>query len=282
MSDEPAKPAPSEGGVVVPPPSGAPLNGAPTGDAPKAPELAATSPVESAPVAASIPTAQGDDAAADDSDDGRPPSRAAQWDADLRKRGRYTEVAALLAFLVPGLGHVYLGRPFKGLLAFTVLVGLFGWGIGISRGECVSLATDEENGHRYAFLAQVGAGLPTGLALLHTHTYEVKHALGMEAVKPDDVSLHYTDDEYVDRLPRLDEGLLYTMIAGLLNLLLIYDAFLGSPGAALRPKDDSLDESPAVDEAPTTSGQPPPAVPQPPSPSPPPEASPPASPKEGA
>ena len=40
--------------------------------------------------------------------------------------------------------------------------------------------------------------------------------------------------ENIPKLPRLDEGLLYTMIAGLLNLLLIHDALLGAPGALLR------------------------------------------------
>jgi hypothetical protein len=203
-------------------------------------------------------------------------SRAARWDADLRARGRYTELAALLAFLVPGLGHIYLGRRAKGAIAFVVLTGLFGWGIGISRGECVSLAVDEESGHRYAFIAQVGAGLPVAFALLNTHAYEVKHALGIPAERPPEVSSRFSDETYIERLPKLDEGLLYTMIAGLLNLLLIYDAFLGAPGGALRPRDEAARGTtpplPVV-AAPATAA-PPPEPPPPVSPAPPVEANP--------
>ena len=252
-------------------------HGEPSPPAPAAPE--APAPTPSAPAPASVASAPDPLAAST--------SRSAQWDADLRKRGRYTELAALLAFLVPGLGHVYLGRPGKGLVAFVVLVGLFGWGIGISRGECVSLAGDEESGHRYAFLAQVGAGLPTALALLSTHQYEVKHALGMEASPPPSPS--FEDPVYVARLPKLDEGLLYTMIAGLLNLLLIYDAFLGAPGAALRPKDDApsaaFAEPPPVTTAeppPTATAAPPPAATAEPAPPRHPEAAPEAAPPASA
>jgi len=159
-----------------------------------------------------------------------PVGRIAKCIADARARGRHPEVAAVLAFLIPGLGHVYLGKYFKGLVAFVFLLGLYASGLFVTRGECISL--DRDRGHPFAFFAQVGCGLPTGLALLRSHTAEVRKWFGGE----NDLSL--SDDvenaEYIARLPRLDEGLLYTMIAGLLNLLLIHDALLGAPGAILR------------------------------------------------
>jgi hypothetical protein len=156
--------------------------------------------------------------------------KIAQCIAEARSRGRHPELAAVLGFLVPGLGHVYLGKYFKGVVAFAFLIGLYCSGLFITRGECVSL--DKERGHPYAFFAQVGCGLPTGLALLRSHAYEVRKFFGgnPDLPEPDNVE----DDSYVQRLPRLDEGLLYTMIAGLLNLLLIHDALLGAPGALLR------------------------------------------------
>lgn len=150
---------------------------------------------------------------------------------ELRAKGKHVELAAFLAFLVPGLGHLYLGRLAKGAIAFLLLNGLYAFGLVLAHGECVSL--DKQNGHYVAFFGQVGAGLPTGLALLNTHSYEVKKALGMEPELPPD-GPSPEDPAFVARLPRLDEGLLFTTIAGLLNILLVYDALIASPGAALR------------------------------------------------
>ncbi|HZU95899.1 MAG TPA: DUF6677 family protein [Planctomycetota bacterium] len=157
--------------------------------------------------------------------------------AECRARGRHPEVAAVLAFLLPGLGHVYLGKQFKGFVAFVFLVGLYAAGLFITRGECVSL--DKEWGHPYAFFAQVGCGLPTGLALLRTHVESVKKVVGGDDTvhqypKPWDSQDDAEKEAFTKRLPALDEGLLYTMIAGLLNLLLIHDALLGAPGGILR------------------------------------------------
>jgi hypothetical protein len=167
-----------------------------------------------------------------------PPGRVARAVAEARARGRHPELAAFLAFLIPGLGHLYLGRKVKGLVAFVALVGLYVAGVVISGGECVSL--DKQNGHYVAIFGQVGAGLPTGIALLSAHRYDVKKALGMEAGEPpEDPTDQPSRPEFVAMLPRFDTGLLYTTIAGLLNLLLIYDALLGSPGAALRREEDA-------------------------------------------
>jgi len=164
--------------------------------------------------------------------EGEQPSRIARCIAEARARGRHPEIAAVLAFLIPGLGHIYLGKSFKGVVAFVFLVGLYAAGLFVTRGECVSV--DKEKGHPYAFFAQVGCGLPTGLALLRSHSAEVKKWFGNEPGADSYEERDYEKDEFVARLPKLDEGLLYTMIAGLLNLLLIHDAFLGAPGGLLR------------------------------------------------
>src|SRR5438128_2123689 len=83
-----------------------------------------------------------------------------------------------------------------------------------AQGEAVSL--DREYGHPYAFWAQIGCGLPTGLALARTHEYEVRKALGQEAKPRESPDLSYDDPKFVAKLPHQDEGLLYTMVAGLL------------------------------------------------------------------
>ncbi|MBI3722897.1 hypothetical protein HY251_02915 [bacterium] len=228
--EPPAEPPPSptaSDGAARAESAPAPWPGVPASPAPE------SSPREVAPMLASAPApapAAGEATPVEPI----PGGSSARWVAALREQGRHPELAAFLGFLVPGLGHVYLGRTLKGAVAFVFLVGLYAAGILVSQGECVSL--DKQNGHPYAFFAQVGAGLPTGLALLHSHSYEVKRALGMEAERPSEPNVESPD--YVGRLPKLDEGLLYTMIAGLLNLLLIHDALMGSPGSALRREEE--------------------------------------------
>ena len=144
----------------------------------------------------------------------------------LRARGRSPELAAFLAWMLPGLGHLYAGYPLKGLLALVLLLGMWVAGIWLSRGEAISL--DGEEGHPYAFVAQVGLGLPTGLAVLRT-----KGKLPGVAA-PDLDPARHRDPAWIARLPDQDTGLLFTMVAGLLNLLLIYDALQGVPGAVAR------------------------------------------------
>jgi len=200
MSDESPPPAPDP----VPAPAPPPVSGAPVATAPPREES--------------------------------PQGKIARVVAEARARGRHPEIAALLAFVIPGMGHVYLGKFFKGFVAFVFLMGLYTAGLFVTRGECVSL--DRDKGHPYAFFAQVGCGLPTGMALLRTHVEAVRNWVGGDPGPargdvwdgPDDAE----KDAAIKRLPALDEGLLYTMIAGLLNLLLIHDALLGSPGSVLR------------------------------------------------
>ena len=54
--------------------------------------------------------------------------------------------------------------------------------------------------------------------------------------KPPEIDIH--DEAYIARLPAVDAGLLFTMVAGLLNLLLIHDALCGVPGATLRRQEE--------------------------------------------
>lgn len=145
----------------------------------------------------------------------------------MRLRGKIPELAAVLAWLIPGLGHLYAGYPIKGAAALVLLFGMHVAGLVVSRGDCVSL--DQEHGHPYAFVAQLGAGLPTGVALAYAH--------GKLPWQPPPLEVH--DPEYVDRLPDVDVGLLFTMVAGLLNLLLIHDLLCGVPGAALRRAEEA-------------------------------------------
>jgi hypothetical protein len=145
----------------------------------------------------------------------------------MRAQGKSPEVAAVLAWLVPGAGHLYAGHKVKGAGGLVFVLGLFLCGLWLSGGEAVSLR--DRFGHPYAFLAQVGAGGPTGLGLLISRKHHYPQS--EEELR----SLEYTRG-YPDR----DTGLLFTMIAGLLNLLLVHDALNGVPGALGRRRDERL------------------------------------------
>src|SRR5205809_3831691 len=74
-------------------------------------------------------------------------------------------LAAFLAWLVPGLGHIYQGRTGKGVLFFVCIIGssFYGWYVGGER--VVSAPTaDMLSMHflrdRWQYVCQVGAGLP--------------------------------------------------------------------------------------------------------------------------
>src|SRR3982750_4957010 len=78
-------------------------------------------------------------------------------------------LAAFLAWLVPGLGHVYQGRTGKGVLFFVCIVGTFFYGMYIGGGRVVYASTADALSMRFLqdrwqYVCQVGAGLPALLA----------------------------------------------------------------------------------------------------------------------
>lgn len=177
----------------------------------------------------------------------------------MRERGKKPEIAGALAWLIPGAGHFYAGHKIKGVLAFVLLGGLFLAGVVRSRGECVSLR--KPDGHQFAFMAQIGAGLPTLAAL----AYDAEKIPGLT---PGYKTILRSDhEEYSHQVPRSETGLLFTMIAGLLNILLVWDALSGVPGGTQRRinearRDRKLDalreeiKAAAGEAAPEASGEP--------------------------
>ncbi|NIA22453.1 MAG: hypothetical protein GWP05_10930, partial [Anaerolineaceae bacterium] len=106
-------------------------------------------------------------------------------------------VAVLLGMVLPGLGHWYLQRRVKALVFFVCITGLFvvGWGLG----EWKIVRED------LLFLAQVLIG---ALAFVAKYASE---ALIKRSGEPDFVRVAF------------EMGMLYTLVAGFLNLLVILD-----------------------------------------------------------
>lgn len=179
--------------------------------------------------------------------------------------------AAILAWLIPGAGHFYQRRRTKALLFFVCIMGTFGYGLWLGGGRVVYAAwgpTSDEK--RLPYLCQVGTGLVTMPALVQAVRFKnpeyVKDlrsramtdkrtfwdwfmAPPLEPERKNNGDHEVVGEDELDRLNydynrRFELGTVYTMIAGLLNLLVIFDAGAGPAlGVAPKPKPPEPDKS---------------------------------------
>lgn len=111
-------------------------------------------------------------------------------------RGRSVLLATVLGWILPGLGQVYAGRPWKGLLFLVAILPTFllGW-------KLTDLTVIDPGRYPLDMVAQAMLGLPTAIAL------------------------HVSEGRVLEHLPRFfDVGRLYVQVAGLLNLVAVCDA----------------------------------------------------------
>lgn len=173
----------------------------------------------------------------------------------------YSPMAALLSYLVPGLGQIYQGRIGKGLLFFVCLYGMFFYGMYLGRWSNVYMV-DERTlgtvevagqklpgvlsaiGHRPQFAGQFWIGMAAWPAIwqyLHFDpTKSVDPVLGRYQRMPleSTEAARFQNREVMPGEPLLNDlqrnsdktwdlAWVYTVIAGVLNILVIYDAFAG-------------------------------------------------------
>jgi len=139
-------------------------------------------------------------------------------------------LAALFAWAIPGGGHWYQGRYGKAILYFVCIFGLFLAGLIMGDGKNVfwrwtSPSTDPEQ-FRYSFLCQFFVGMPSLPALIQATLAHYGHGpiLWGYLAEPSLVELNGVHA----RLGKIVEiGWVYTVIAGLLNILAIFDAYEG-------------------------------------------------------
>lgn len=111
-----------------------------------------------------------------------------------------TITAMALAYLIPGAGHLYLGKRARAITFFVIVVMMF----------AIGLAVD---GDLYT-LAQSGGSLLRLLAALGSMGSGVMYFIGAAMGAHGDVtSITY------------EHGTAFTITAGLMNLLLMLDAF---------------------------------------------------------
>ena len=150
---------------------------------------------------------------------------------------------AVLSLLVPGLGQIYQGRVGKGFLFMVSLLGMFFLGQAMGQWQNVYMPRGDELGRvaggrgavssivqRWHYAGQVwigiaawpaiwqhyGGTMPSRETSAFLHDYQ-KQPADDNAVNPYIVNS--------DKTP--DLGWIYTVIAGMLNLLVIYDAYAG-------------------------------------------------------
>ena len=137
---------------------------------------------------------------------------------------------ALLAWLVPGLGHWKEGRKGKAILYAVCILGLYFTGLIMCEGKIVfwtwvNPLRDSEN-FRLSYLMQVlvgGVSLPA-LAQSILKYFNMPQILWGFMAEPSEETLKSLHG----RLSRLTEvGQVYTQVAGFLNIFAIFDAVYG-------------------------------------------------------
>jgi hypothetical protein len=168
-------------------------------------------------------------------------------------------LAAFLAWLVPGLGHWYQGRRPKAVLYFVCIVGLFVYGVylggnsslGYGRAVYFSWRPGDQ---RLYYLGQVCVGLPALPALVQASRMSNGRSVWfhgfMAPPRPDRFGGPDPADPNADQptagdlhrqLHRYFElASFFTLVAGLLNVLAIYDAWAGP--VAMPPPEEKKKE----------------------------------------
>jgi hypothetical protein len=161
-------------------------------------------------------------------------------------------LAGLLAWAVPGLGHWYQGRRAKAVLFFVCIIGLFCYGLylgggthkdrdnkprslGYGRAVYFQWNNDER---RLPYICQVGVGLAALPALVQANSMNNGRAVHLNGfmAPPRPTNLTHNDPNFNQPTAHDLHNLLgryfelagfFTMVAGLLNVLAIYDACAG-------------------------------------------------------
>lgn len=125
----------------------------------------------------------------------------------VNERPQPTALAPLLAWLVPGLGHWWIGERARGVIFFVVLAVTF-WG-GVAIGGVRTTVTPMENGAWIA--AQLCMG-PQALGALYLSNREIATARAQQK------------EVHKALWPASSISVVYAGVAGMLNLLVIIDS----------------------------------------------------------
>lgn len=142
---------------------------------------------------------------------------------------RQPELAALWGWLWPGAGHLYQRRYGKGFLFMVCVLSTYFFGLALGGGHVV-YASWKETDKRWQYFVQVATGLPALPAIVQARRVKSGRQPLFDGIM--------APPQIIDGQCQLAQwhrdyhlffelGTLYTMIAGLLNVLAIYDAYAG-------------------------------------------------------
>ncbi len=138
--------------------------------------------------------------------------------------------AGLLAWLVPGLGHVYLGEKKRGLILMIVIAATFWGGVAVAGVQ----SSVQPNTRRAWFVGQICAG---------SHTLAALGWGKLRAKSHPDERAGFAEE---------DTAIIFTGVAGMLNVLIILDVLaLSDPNYVRRSG-----APPPQTQSPTSQGSP--------------------------
>jgi TM2 domain-containing membrane protein YozV len=169
----------------------------------------------------------------------------------------YNYFAGLLSYLIPGLGQIYQGRVGKGLLFLACIYGLFGYGLFLGQWRNVFIISNPkelpkvslplfgpQDGvvkalyHRPQFVGQFWTGVVAWPAIWqYRNPAEILEVADPEKRdQPEEITLRNFQRQPSEKdLNQLqtqgsktwDLAWVFTVIAGVLNIMVIYDAAAG-------------------------------------------------------
>ena len=164
-------------------------------------------------------------------------------------------VAGLLAWLFPGLGHYYQKRYHKALIFFLCIMPTFVVGCALASSSEVGTARNvywswRSGDMRLWWLVQA----PLGIAAIPSWMQGLQVNSGLppmfgnfmappKRIREDRIGVPPSIDEIRQKMPHYELGTYLTVIAGLMNLLVIFDAVDG-PFAGRRREEKGEKKSP--------------------------------------
>jgi TM2 domain-containing membrane protein YozV len=155
-------------------------------------------------------------------------------DCEINLKNRY--FAAVLAFLLPGAGHFYQGRRNKAYLFAVCILGLFFLGLFVGQGRVVYASWNPDE-YRIQFPAQLCVGVPAFPAAIQGWLHRAEPMRGDEvkierpwswtAFMAPPLGRYELSQWHLKASAGFELGSLFTAVAGLLNLLAIFDAYAG-------------------------------------------------------
>lgn len=176
-----------------------------------------------------------------------PPTAERPIEIDLREPGW----AALYAWLWPGAGHFYQRRYAKGILFMVCILGTYFFGLAMGGGQCVYASYDLKNDFRWQYVCQLGVGAPALPAIPQAiSVWKTNKPILTSWMAPPGAINPIGRDQLADWHLRYNSGFelgtLFTIVAGLLNVLAIYDAYAGPmmavPEEETKPPDEEKDK----------------------------------------